>query len=144
MTEKDKNPIQEVEADNKSTVSEQVKKVLEGTTSQNIETDKPVKFELIPGRILKDHEDYPGKPAAYFVRSEGTTDTLNIKPDSLEDMMQQLFGSEALDFIVGINSPDSMKESAQELMEKLQNLETQKRIRTLYNEQRGLRKELLD
>lgn len=110
---------------------------------ENRENQPVVKFEILPGRILKPGEDYAGQPAAYFVRTEGTKDTLRMTPGSIEEMLAELCGPETSDFISGMNSPESMREAAEGLKKKLSNPEMQRKIRTLYAEREKLKAELI-
>lgn len=109
---------------------------------QNEKAEQFTKMEIFPGRILEEHETHAGQPAAYFIRTEGTTDTLEKKPGSLESMMEQLFGYEALDFIAGVNTPDQMKMNAEKLLAKLNDPQQQEQIRKIFNAQQIKRKEL--
>lgn len=112
------------------------------TTSDPETIQPPSKMIILPGRTLGEHEDHPGKPAAYFVRTEGTTDTVNMQAGSIESMLEDLMGHESTDFIVGINSPEQMLHAAEELKTKLGNPEIQQRIRRLHAEREKLKEDL--
>ena len=108
----------------------------------NVEAGQPTVLEVLPGRVLQEFEKHAGQPAAFFVRTEGTEDTLVTPTGSLDNMVQELFGKEALDFISGMNSPEEMKNAAEEIKAKLNNPEFQARIRKIYTEVQEVKDEL--
>jgi hypothetical protein len=100
----------------------------------------PAKFVILDGATFQGEQG----PAAYFVRTEGTSDTLSMTPGSIEEVLEDLFGhgSEMTDFIVGIGNRDVRKMQAEKLKEKLSDPAIQRRIRTLHAEQQKLKREL--
>lgn len=117
---------------------------IEGDPSQRGEEESTgyTKTDIFPGRILGDGQNYPGQPAAYFVRAEGTTDTQHVEPGSLENQIQELFGWETLDFMAGMHSPAQMKAAAEKMRDTINNPEMQKRIRDLFEARQRLHEEL--
>jgi len=102
-----------------------------------------VNLTIFPGVLHSQNDpEFPGQPMAYFVRSEGTTDTHRPADGSLERIMQELFGSEILDFIAGVEPPETQKKWAEEMAVKVNNPEFQTRVRKLYAERELIRKEL--
>lgn len=101
------------------------------------------KLEVIPGRIAAaPFLEYPGQPMAYFVREAGTVDTLDVPPGSIYEAAKNLFGLEALDFIVGNNSPEKCLEMAEKMKTELENAELQRTILDLYQRFLALREKI--
>ncbi|MBU0981445.1 hypothetical protein KKC94_02015 [Patescibacteria group bacterium] len=113
--------------------------------AKNPETiPEPTKMVIIPGRIMGPHESFPGQPAAYFVRSEGTTDSRPqfMQPNSIEKMLQILTKREEIvDFIAGTQPPEEMMKAAEALKAKLEDPSMQQRIRKMYADRKKLEEE---
>ncbi len=108
---------------------------------ERVETLPYCKTVVMPGRIAPSYLDFPGEPMAYFVRTDGTKNTIDrSNPGSLEQIMAKLFHSEILDFIVGLEEtpPSVCKELAEQMRDIVNNPETQKKIRELYTKRNSI------
>ena len=133
MSNQPDNPDQEIE---------EIASAVQAPAANPETLQPPVKFVILSGRTQELYEAQPGQPMAYFVRTEGTTNTQKITANSIEDMLTELIGTEATDFISGTNTPEVMLIQAENLKAKLEDPAMQQRIRKLHAEQAKLKTDL--
>ena len=108
--------------------------------------EKPSKMVVMPGRLQYDTEREPGKPAGYFVRTEGVENTRNFEPGTIEFMVEEMYPNyEILDVVIGFNrDSNDCLEIAERIAEKFNRPEVQRRVRKAFQEYDALKKDFND